>query len=140
MSNFSTRRRAIVIAAVGPAPSTSSRRSSPERGTRPAARAVCGFARVILLARHCHGGAITVGENETTTSGIRHAWIARKILLERVDGARRRQSKKVLCRYAWLELRGDADAGRLFDVPNVGRIAILREPGGAGIGWMTPAD
>ena len=28
----------------------------------------------------------------------------------------------------------------IFDVPNVGRIAILMEPGGAGIGWMTPAD
>ena len=27
----------------------------------------------------------------------------------------------------------------IFDVPNVGRIAILREPGGAGIGWITPA-
>ena len=27
----------------------------------------------------------------------------------------------------------------VFDVPGVGRIAILREPGGAGIGWMTPA-
>lgn len=26
----------------------------------------------------------------------------------------------------------------IFDVPQVGRIAILREPGGAGIGWMTP--
>lgn len=26
----------------------------------------------------------------------------------------------------------------IFDVPDVGRIAILREPGGAGIGWMTP--
>jgi len=26
----------------------------------------------------------------------------------------------------------------LFDVPGVGRIAILREPGGAGVGWMTP--
>jgi len=26
----------------------------------------------------------------------------------------------------------------LFDVPGVGRIAILTEPGGAGIGWMTP--
>jgi predicted enzyme related to lactoylglutathione lyase len=26
----------------------------------------------------------------------------------------------------------------LFDVPGVGRIAILMEPGGAGIGWMTP--
>jgi predicted enzyme related to lactoylglutathione lyase len=25
-----------------------------------------------------------------------------------------------------------------FDVPGVGRIAILREPGGAVIGWMTP--
>jgi uncharacterized protein len=27
---------------------------------------------------------------------------------------------------------------KAFDVPNVGRIAILREPGGAGVGWMTP--
>jgi uncharacterized protein len=26
----------------------------------------------------------------------------------------------------------------IFDVPNVGRIAMLREPGGAGIGWITP--
>lgn len=28
----------------------------------------------------------------------------------------------------------------IFEVPNVGRIAILTEPGGAGIGWMTPAS
>jgi len=27
----------------------------------------------------------------------------------------------------------------IFDIPGVGRIAILKEPGGAGIGWMTPA-
>ena len=27
-----------------------------------------------------------------------------------------------------------------FDVPDVGRIVILLEPGGAAIGWMTPAD
>ena len=27
-----------------------------------------------------------------------------------------------------------------FDVPGVGRIAILMEPGGAGIGWMTPTS
>jgi predicted enzyme related to lactoylglutathione lyase len=26
-----------------------------------------------------------------------------------------------------------------FDVPGVGRIAVLTEPGGAGVGWMTPA-
>ncbi len=28
----------------------------------------------------------------------------------------------------------------IFDVPGVGRIAILMEPGGAGIGWMTPVN
>jgi len=28
----------------------------------------------------------------------------------------------------------------IFDVPGVGRIAILTEPGGAGIGWMTPVQ
>jgi predicted enzyme related to lactoylglutathione lyase len=26
----------------------------------------------------------------------------------------------------------------IFDVPGVGRIAVLMEPGGAGVGWMTP--
>ncbi len=26
-----------------------------------------------------------------------------------------------------------------FDIPGVGRIAILTEPGGAGVGWITPA-
>ena len=26
-----------------------------------------------------------------------------------------------------------------FDVPQVGRIAILKEPGGAVVGWITPA-
>jgi hypothetical protein len=25
-------------------------------------------------------------------------------------------------------------------VPDVGRIAVLLEPGGAGIGWITPAN
>ena len=28
----------------------------------------------------------------------------------------------------------------IFDVPGVGRIAILMEPGGAGVGWMTPVQ
>jgi len=27
-----------------------------------------------------------------------------------------------------------------FDVPGVGRIVIMLEPGGAGVGWMTPAS
>jgi predicted enzyme related to lactoylglutathione lyase len=28
----------------------------------------------------------------------------------------------------------------IFDIPKVGRIAILTEPGGAGVGWITPAS
>ena len=28
----------------------------------------------------------------------------------------------------------------IFDVPGVGRIAILTEPGGAGVGWITPVN
>ena len=28
----------------------------------------------------------------------------------------------------------------VFDVPDVGRIAILLQPDGAGVGWMTPAQ
>jgi uncharacterized protein len=28
----------------------------------------------------------------------------------------------------------------IFDVPHVGRIAILTEPGGAGVGWITPTS
>ena len=28
----------------------------------------------------------------------------------------------------------------IFDVPHVGRIAILTEPGGAGVGWITPVS
>jgi uncharacterized protein len=27
-----------------------------------------------------------------------------------------------------------------FDIPGVGRIVILAEPGGATIGWMTPPN
>lgn len=27
-----------------------------------------------------------------------------------------------------------------FDVPEVGRFAILKEPGGAVIGWITPVE
>lgn len=37
-----------------------------------------------------------------------------------------------------------ANGGKLmrpaFDVPEIGRIAMIQEPGGAQIGWMTPAE
>ena len=35
---------------------------------------------------------------------------------------------------------GAKDMKPAFDVPQVGRIVMLREPGGAGIGWITPAN
>jgi predicted enzyme related to lactoylglutathione lyase len=36
-------------------------------------------------------------------------------------------------------LAAGAEEGRApFDIPNVGRIAILQQPGGAMIGWITP--
>jgi len=28
----------------------------------------------------------------------------------------------------------------IFDIANVGRLAILTEPGGAGVGWITPVN
>jgi predicted enzyme related to lactoylglutathione lyase len=28
----------------------------------------------------------------------------------------------------------------IFEVPNVGRMAILMQPGGVGVGWITPAQ
>ena len=36
--------------------------------------------------------------------------------------------------------RRQTDETEPFDVPGVGRIAILLEPGGAGVGWITPAS
>ena len=38
------------------------------------------------------------------------------------------------------QVAGAALMRPIFDVPGVGRIAILKEPGGAGIGWMTPEE
>jgi hypothetical protein len=28
----------------------------------------------------------------------------------------------------------------IFDIPDVGRVAILMEPGGAGVAWITPSQ
>ncbi len=40
--------------------------------------------------------------------------------------------------------KGKAGGGKVmlepFDVPGVGRIAIIQDPNGATIGWMTPVD
>jgi hypothetical protein len=34
--------------------------------------------------------------------------------------------------------RAPKKAARPLDIPNVGRIAILAQPGGAMVGWITP--
>lgn len=43
-------------------------------------------------------------------------------------------------RFAKAEEAGCKVLAPPFDVPGVGRIAMLMEPGGAEIGWMTPPD
>ncbi|MEL6299821.1 MAG: VOC family protein [Pseudomonadota bacterium] len=43
-------------------------------------------------------------------------------------------------RVAEAEAAGATIVTKPFDVPNVGRIAMLKDPSGGFIGWMTPAD
>jgi uncharacterized protein YndB with AHSA1/START domain/predicted enzyme related to lactoylglutathione lyase len=58
--------------------------------------------------------------------GVPEAWMA-YIAVDDVDA----RVKKALA-------AGATVMRPAFDVPGVGRIVILKEPGGAGIGWMTP--
>jgi predicted enzyme related to lactoylglutathione lyase len=41
-------------------------------------------------------------------------------------------------RYKKALAEGAKEGRAPFDIPNVGRIAILQQPGGAMIGWITP--
>ncbi|MEO1199395.1 MAG: VOC family protein [Pseudomonadota bacterium] len=43
-------------------------------------------------------------------------------------------------RVAKAEANGATLMRPVFDVPGVGRIAMIKQPGGAMIGWMTPTD
>ena len=43
-------------------------------------------------------------------------------------------------RLAGVEANGGKVTNPPFDVPGVGRIAIIEDPSGAPVGWMTPAE
>ena len=77
-------------------------------------------------------GEATVGGmfrlTEPHFAGVPESWLA-YIAVDDVDA-----------RIAKATAAGATVLRPAFDVPGVGRIGIIREPGGAGIGWMTPAE
>ena len=75
------------------------------------------------LGEHYVGGIFDISGAEF--SGLPEHWMA-YLAVDDVDA----RVKKAVAAGATLI--------KTFEVPNVGRIAMLREPGGAGIGWMTP--
>lgn len=72
------------------------------------------------------GGMFQLSEPHFT--GVPEGWMA-YLAVDDVDA-----------RIARAEAAGATVMRPVFEVPGVGRIAIIREPGGAGIGWITPAS
>jgi uncharacterized protein len=68
------------------------------------------------------------GLREPQFAGVPESWMA-YIAVDDVDA-----------RIAKATAAGGTLMRPAFDVPGVGRIGIIREPGGAGIGWITPAQ
>ena len=79
---------------------------------------------VATIAGQPVGGLFPI--NDPQFKGVPEGWMS-YIAVDDVDA----RVKKALAAGATL-------MRPIFDVPGVGRIAILKEPGGAGIGWMTP--
>ncbi len=73
------------------------------------------------------GGVMSMAGNPQF-EGVPEGWVA-YIAVDDVD-ARVAKAKKA----------GGTIAQPPFDVPGVGRIAMIQQPGGAMIGWMTPPD
>jgi predicted enzyme related to lactoylglutathione lyase len=70
------------------------------------------------------GGLFTIGGPQW--DGVPEHWMA-YLAVDDVDA----RAKKAVA-------AGGKLMRPIFDIPGVGRIAILTEPGGAGIGWITP--
>ena len=81
---------------------------------------------VAKLGEKTIGGLFDIGSFQF--EGVPESWMA-YIAVDDVDA---RTAKAIA---AGAELMRP-----ILDVPGVGRIAILKEPGGAGIGWITPAQ
>ena len=74
------------------------------------------------------GGEPVCGIVDAGSDGAPEAWIG-YIAVDDVDA----RTKKAV--QAGAKILQPA-----FDIPGVGRIVIIAEPGGAAIGWMTPAE
>lgn len=68
------------------------------------------------------------GLSEPHFAGVPESWMA-YIAVDDIDA-----------RIATATAAGGTLMRPAFDVQGVGRIGIIREPGGAGIGWITPAE
>jgi len=81
---------------------------------------------VAMMGGRPAGGILPIGRPEY--AGVPEMWMS-YLAVDNVD-ARVKQA-----------LAAGAKLMRpIFDIPQVGRIALLSEPGGAAVGWMTPAD
>lgn len=74
------------------------------------------------------GGEPVAGIVDAGSDGTPESWMS-YIAVDDVDA----RAKKVA-------QAGGKIVQPAFDIPGVGRIVILAEPGGATIGWMTPAN
>jgi uncharacterized protein len=74
------------------------------------------------------GGEPVAGIVDAGSDGSPEAWVG-YIAVDDVDA----RAKKAVA-------AGAKILQPAFDIPGVGRIVILAEPGGASIGWMTPAE
>jgi uncharacterized protein len=74
------------------------------------------------------GGEPVAGIVDAGSDGAPEAWIG-YIAVDDVDA----RAKKAV-------QAGAKIVQPAFDIPGVGRIVILAEPGGATVGWMTPAN
>lgn len=80
---------------------------------------------VIKIGPTMVGGMFQLSEPHFT--GVPEGWMAYLA----VDGVDRRIARA--------EAAGATLLRPAFDIPGIGRVAILKEPGGAAIGWITPA-
>ena len=114
------------------------RAADPRRGARQALlsrhhrldlRGHVDAGRPDLLAGHAGrqaGGRPLPARRRPQFDGVPESWMS----FLAVDDVDKRVAKAVKA--------GAKLMMPIFDVPDVGRIAMLLEPGGAGIGWMTP--
>ncbi len=81
---------------------------------------------VIMVGEDAAGGIMTMDGPDF--EGVPEHWFA-YLAVDDIDG-----------RVSKIQSNGGSVVRGPFDVEGVGRIAIVKQPGGGMVGWMTPAD